>query len=137
MIIKKDSLVEKLKYITKFDTIIDVQYIDTTKHDTVTIKDTIQIPIEHKVDSFTLKKDSLTVTEKIHHSGFHSEIDSVEFTYDWKYTLPEPKKKKFGFVWYIGIGPSGGVNFNIKDRTFDYGPSFGLQGGIGIGGYIK
>ena len=52
MIIKKDSIIEKVKWKTKFDTIIDLQYKDTIIHDT------IQIPIEHKVSEFNLKKDS-------------------------------------------------------------------------------
>lgn len=75
LIIRKDSIVEKLKYKTKWDTIIDVQYKDTILYDT------IYLPIEHKVDSFTIKKDSLTITEKIHHSGFKSVVDSVELDY--------------------------------------------------------
>lgn len=131
MVIKKDSIIEKIKWKTKFDTIIDLQYKDTIIHDT------IEIPIEHKVDSFTIKKDSLTVTEKIHHSGFHSEIDSVEFNYVWQYTIPEPKKKKFG--WCITVGPSVnyGVNFNTGNKTFDYGPSLGVSVVIGPSYIIK
>ena len=131
MVIKKDSIIEKIKYKTKFDTIIDLQYKDTIIHDT------IQIPIEHKVSEFNLKKDSFELKQKIHHSGFHSVIDSIECSYTFNYEVTKPKPKKFGFVWYIGIGPSGGVNFNVNNRTFDYGPSFGIQGGVGIGGYIK
>ena len=74
--IYKDSIIEKIKYRTLFDTIVEFHYKDTIIHDTV------RIPIEHKVDSFTVKKDSLTITEKIHHSGFHSSIDSVELNYE-------------------------------------------------------
>ena len=82
MTITKDSIIEKVKWKTEFDTIIDVQYKDTIIHDTV------RIPIEHKVDSFTIKKDSLTITEKIHHSGFRSVIEKVELDYQWNYEPP-------------------------------------------------
>lgn len=131
IVLRKDSIIEKIKYVTEWDTVIDVQYKDTIIHDTV------RLPIEHKVDSFTIKKDSLTINEKIHHSGFHSVVDSVELDYNWNYTFQPKKEKKIGFVWYIGLGVGGGVNINVNNRTFDYGPNFGLQGGVGIGGYIK
>lgn len=75
--IHKDSIIEKIKFKTKFDTIINIEYIDTLRHDTIRIHDTIEIPIEHKVDSFTIRNDSLMITEQIHYSGFHSQIDSV------------------------------------------------------------
>lgn len=133
-IIRKDSIITKTKFKTKHDTIIDVQYIDTTKKDTINIKDTIQIPIEHKVDSFTIKRDSLTVTEKIHHSGFHSEIDSVEFSYDWHYTVTK-KTKKIGLVWNIGLYTGYGIGF--KDGQFYHSPEIGVGGSIGIGGIIE
>ena len=131
--IKKDSIVEKLKYVTLFDTVIDVQYKDTILHDTV------RIPIEHKVDSFTIKRDSLTITEKIYHNGFRSNIDSIDFSYNFHWTeqIPEPKKKKFG--WCITFGPSVnfGINLDIPNKTFNYGPSAGFSVTIGPSYIIK
>lgn len=131
VVIKQDSIIEKVKWKTKFDTIIDLQYKDTIIHDT------IQIPIEHKVSEFNLKKDSFELKQKIHHSGFRSVIDSIECNYTFNYEVTKSKPKKIGFVWYIGLGVGGGANINVNNRTFDYGPNFGLQGGVGIGGYIK
>ena len=125
LIIRKDSIIEKIKYKTEFDTIIDLQYKDTIIHDTV------KIPIEHKVDSFTIKKDSLTVTEKIHHSGFHSKIDSVELNYGFNYQIPKPKPKKFG--WCITFGPSinYGITLDTQNKTWTNGPSAGFSIVIG------
>lgn len=130
-IIKKDSIIEKIKYKTLWDTVVDLQYKDTIIHDTV------RIPIEHKVDSFTVKKDSLTITEKIHHSGFHSVVDSVELEYSLNYELPQPKPKKFG--WCITVGPSVsyGINFDTKNQTFSHGPEIGVSVVIGPSYIIK
>ena len=135
--IKKDSIITKTLFKTKFDTIIEREYIDTLKHDTIKINDMISLPIEHKVDSFTLRKDSLTITEKIYHNGFHSNIDSVDFNYDFHYTLTEPKKKKFG--WCITVGPSVsyGINFDTKNQTFSHGPEIGVSVVIGPSYIIK
>ena len=130
-IIKKDSIITKTLYKTKWDTIKDIHYKDTILHDT------IYLEMEHKLDSFSVQKDSLRINGNIWHSGFKSSIDSVRLDYSFNYTVKPPKQKKIGFVWYVGIGPSGGVNFNLNNRTFDYGPSFGIQAGIGIGGYVK
>lgn len=125
IILRKDSIIEKIKYKTLWDTVVDLQYKDTIIHDTV------RIPIEHKVDSFTVKKDSLTINEKIHHSGFHSVVDSVEFDYTLNYELPQHKPKKFG--WCITFGPS--INYSItldtKNKTWSTGPSAGFSIVIG------
>lgn len=131
LIIKKDSIIEKVKWKTKFDTIIDLQYKDTIIHDT------IEIPIEHKVSEFNLKKDSFELKQKIHHSGFHSVIDSVECSYTFNYEISKPKPKKFG--WCVTFGPSVtyGVNFNTGNKTFDYGPSLGVSVVIGPSYIIK
>jgi hypothetical protein len=125
MIIRKDSIVEKLKYKTKWDTIIDVQYKDTI------IYDTIEIPIEHKVSEFKIEKDSLKITEKIHHSGWHTNIDSVELDYSFNYELMKPKPKKFG--WCITIGPSinYGITLDMQNKTWTHGPSAGFSIVIG------
>lgn len=131
IILRKDSIIEKIKYKTLFDTIIDLQYKDTIIHDTV------RLSIEHKVDSFSIKKDSLTINEKIHHSGFHSSIDSVEFNYSFNYDLPKPKPKKFG--WCITFGPS--INYNItldtQNKTWCNGPGVGVSVVIGPSYIIK
>lgn len=137
--ITKDSIITEIKWKTKFDTIREIQYIDTLNGDTLKIQDTLEIPIDYKVDSFTLNKDSLQFNQKIHYHGYKAEIDSVEFAYQLHYTqeVPKPKQKKIGFVWFIGPSASGGINFNINNRTFDYGPSLGISVGVGIGGCIE
>ena len=129
--IHTDSIHEKIVYNTKFDTIVEIQYKDTVLYDT------IYLDIEHKISEFELKKDSLIIHERIHHHGFKSEIDSVEFSYDWQYTFQQKKQKKFGLVWFVGPTVTGGVNFNANNKTFDYGPSVGISVGVGIGGIIK
>lgn len=131
LIIKKDSIIEKIKYVTEWDTIIDVQYKDTIIHDTV------RLPIEHKVDSFSIKKDSLTINEKIHHSGFHSNIDSVELDYTLNYEIPQSKPKKFG--WCITFGPSLSydITLDTKNKTWSTGPSAGFSIVIGPSYIIK
>lgn len=131
VVIKQDSIIEKVKWKTKFDTIIDLQYKDTIIHDT------IEIPIEHKQSEFTLNKDSFTLKETIYHSGFHSSIDSVVCDYTFNYEITPPKPKKFG--WCITFGPSinYGVNFNTSNKTFDYGPSLGVSVVIGPSYIIK
>lgn len=129
--IHTDSIHEKIVYNTKFDTIVEIQYKDTVLYDT------IYLPIEHKVSEFKIEKDSLKITEKIYHSGFHSTIDSIKLDYNWNYEIPKPKAKKIGLVWFVGPTVTGGVNFNAINKTFDYGPSVGISVGVGIGGIIK
>lgn len=131
VVIKKDSIISKTLYKTKWDTVIDVQYKDTILHDT------IYLEMEHKVDSFTLHKDSLTVTEKIYHSGFHTEIDSVQMDYQWNYTLPKPKQKKFG--WCITVGPSVnfGFNYDMVGNRVGAGPGVGVSVVVGPSYIIK
>ena len=128
--IKKDSIITKTKYKTVFDTIVEIQYKDTVLYDTV------YLPIEYKVSEFELKKDSLIIREKIHHHGFKSEIDSVEFSYDWQYTF-KPKKKKFG--WCITVGPSinYGITLDVQNKTWTHGPSAGFSIVIGPSYIIK
>lgn len=127
--ITKDSIITKTKYKTVFDTIVEIQYKDTVIHDTV------RIPIEHKVSEFELKKDSLTIREKIHHHGFKSEIDSVEFSYDWQYTFKPKKQRKWGLTWTIG--PYIGYGINFHNGQYYFSPEIGIGGSIGIGGIIK
>lgn len=129
--IHTDSIHEKIVYKTKFDTITEIQYKDTVLYDT------IEIPIEHKVSEFELKKDSFELKQKIYHSGFHSTIDSIKLDYNWNYEIAKQKPKKIGLVWFVGPTVTGGVNFNANNKTFDYGPSVGISVGVGFGGIIK
>lgn len=128
--IHTDSIITKTKWKTHFDTIKEIHYKDTILHDT------IYMPIEHKVSEFELKKDSLTIREKIHHHGFKSEIDSVEFSYDWQYTFKQ-KPKKFG--WCITFGPSinYGITLDTQNKTWTNGPSAGFSVVIGPSYIIK
>ena len=129
--IKQDSIITKTKWKTKFDTIIDVQYKDTILHDT------IYMPIEHKVSEFELKKDSFELKQKIHHSGWHSNIDSVECSYSLNYEIMKPKPKKFG--WCITFGPSinYGITLDTQNKTWCTGPSAGFSIVIGPSYIIK
>lgn len=127
--IKKDSIITKTKWKTKFDTIIDIQYKDTILHDT------IYMPIEHKVSEFELKKDSFELKQKIHHSGWHTNIDSVECSYSLNYEIMKPKPKKIGLVWNIGLYAGYGINFN--NGQYYFSPEVGVGASIGIGGIIK
>ena len=129
--IHTDSIITKTKWKTHFDTITEIQYKDTIIHDTV------RIPIEHKVSEFKIEKDSLKITEKIHHSGWHSNIDSVELDYSFNYELMKPKPKKFG--WCITFGPSinYGITLDTQNKTWTHGPSAGFSIVIGPSYIIK
>ena len=127
--ITKDSIITKTKYKTNFDTITEIQYKDTV------IYDTIEIPIEHKVSEFNIEKDSLKISEKIYHSGFHSTIDSIKLDYNWNYEIPKQKPKKIGLVWNIGPYIGYGINFN--NGQYYFSPEVGVGVSIGIGGIIK
>lgn len=133
--ITKDSLITKLKYVTKWDTIIKFQYIDTLQHDTLYMSDTITLPIEHKVDSFSLKKDSLQITEQIHYSGFHAQIDSVQMSYELLYDIPKTKQKKFGIV--LSVGPYAGYGISFKNGQYFFSPEVGVGAQIGFGIVLK
>ena len=130
IVLYKDSIIEKIKYITTFDTIIKLQYKD------IIIYDTIYIPVEHKTSEFTLKKDCLEINEKIHHSGYKTSIDSIEFNYELKYSAPKVEKsKRFGIVWNVGPYLGYGINFN--NGKYYFSPEVGVGISIGIGGIIK
>ena len=127
--ITKDSIITKTKYKSVFDTITEIQYKDTVLYDT------IEIPVEHKVSEFKIEKDSLKITEKIYHSGFHSTIDSIKLDYNWNYEISKPKPKKIGIVWNIGPYIGYGINFN--NGQYYLSPEVGVGVSIGIGGIIK
>jgi len=129
--IKQDSIITKTKWKTHFDTIKEIHYKDTILHDT------IYMPIEHKVSEFELKKDSFELKQKIHHSGWHTNIDSVECSYSLNYEIMKPKPKKFG--WCITFGPSinYGITLDAQNKTWCTGPSAGFSIVIGPSYIIK
>ena len=127
--ITKDKKIKKTKYKSVFDTIVEIQYKDTVLYDT------IEIPIEQKVSEFKIEKDSLKITEKIYHSGFHSTIDSIKLDYNWNYEIAKPKPKKFG--WCITFGPYIGYGLNFNNGQYYFSPEVGVGISIGIGGIIK
>lgn len=127
--IHNNSIQEKIVYKTKFDTITEIQYKDTVLYDT------IEIPVEQKVSEFKIEKDSLKITEKIYHSGFHSTIDSIKLDYNWNYEIPKQKPKKIGIVFNIGPYIGYGINFN--NGQYYLSPEVGVGVSIGIGGIIK
>ena len=132
-ITKRDTIFkEKIRYITKLDTMI------LYEHDSITDTIYITLPIEHKEATFKANKDSLDLEAKILYNGYKAEIDSVEFAYQLHYTKEIPKKeKKFG--WCITFGPSinYGINLDIHNKTFNYGPSAGFSITIGPSYIIK
>ena len=127
--ITKDSIITKTLQKTVFDTITEIQYKDTVLYDT------IEIPVEHKVSEFKIEKDSLKITEKIYHSGFHSTIDSIKLDYNWNYEIPKSKPKKIGIVF--NIGPYIGYGLNFNNGQYYFSPEVGVGVSIGIGGIIK
>lgn len=127
--ITKDCVITKTMQKTVFDTITEIQYKDTI------IYDTIEIPIEQKVSEFKIEKDSLKITEKIYHSGFHSTIDSIKLDYNWNYEIPKTKPKKIGLVFNIGPYIGYGINFN--NGQYYLSPEVGVGVSIGFGGLIK
>ena len=127
--ITKDCVITKTMWKTNFDTITEIQYKDTVFYDT------IEIPVEQKVSEFKIEKDSLKITEKIYHSGFHSTIDSIKLDYNWNYEIPKQKPKKIGIVWNIGPYIGYGINFN--NGQYYFSPEVGVGVSIGIGGIIK
>lgn len=56
---------EKIKYVTKYDTIVtrDVVINDSIHQ----ITDTLEIPIEHKQAQFSITKDSLTINTNVYY----------------------------------------------------------------------
>lgn len=127
--IHNNSIQEKIVYKTKFDTITEIQYKDTVLYDT------IYLDIEHKVSEFKIEKDSLKISEKIYHSGFHSTIDSIKLDYNWNYEIPKQKPKKIGLVFNIGPYIGYGINFN--NGQYYFSPEVGIGVSIGFGGIIK
>lgn len=127
--IPKDSIITKVKWKDRWDTITEIQYKDTI------IYDTIYLDIEHNQSNFSIKKDSLTINETIWHSGFHSTIDSIKLDYSWNYEITKPKPKKIGLVWNIGLYAGYGINFN--NGQYYFSPEVGVGASIGIGGIIK
>lgn len=129
ILIPKDSIITKIKWKDRIDTITEIHYKDTVLYDT------IYLDIEHKVSEFQLKKDSFELKQKIYHSGWHTNIDSVECSYSLNYEIMKPKPKKIGLVWNVGPYIGYGINFN--NGQYYFSPEVGIGGSIGIGGFVK
>ena len=133
--ITKDSIVERIKWRTHYDTV----FVDTIIHDTDTfeIRDTLHIPIDYKEASFKTSKDSIDIEAKIQYHGFQAEIDTIQIGYNFHWTEEVKKKKKIG--WAITIGPSInlGLNYNILNKNFDCGPGIGVSVVVGPSFIIK
>lgn len=124
---------EKIKFVTKYDTIISY---DVTINDSIhQITDTLEIPIEHKQAQFSITKDSLTINTNVFYQGFRAQIDSIETSYDFNYTIQPPKQKKIGLVWCVG--PYVGYGFQFNKGQYTNGIEVGIGASIGIGGIIK
>lgn len=132
-----DSIIEKVKWKTYYDTVFTTIYVDSSSLDTIKKEDTLHIPIDYKQASFKASKDSIDIEANIQYHGFKAEIDSVEFAYKLHYTqeVPKPKQKKIGLVWNIGIYAGYGINFN--NGQYYFSPEVGVGGSIGVGGIIK
>lgn len=107
----------KLKYITKFDTIKEIQVKDSIIHDS------ISLPISHYNYKDTLKNDSLTSYISIDYSGFHSQINNLELVNDLHYTIPQKKPRKF----HIALSAGYYTGYNLIDRKLYSGPGAGIS----------
>ena len=131
--ITKDSIVEKIKWRTHYDTV----FVDTIIHDTDTfeIRDTLHIPIDYKEASFKTSKDSIDIEAKIQYHGFQAEIDTVQIGYNFHWTEEVKKKKKVQLTWTIG--PAIGYGFGLNGNTIVGTPYLGIGATIGFGNVIE
>lgn len=112
----------KVEYVTQYDTIIYREF-DTIK---------VQIPIEHKVYTDTLKTDTTDVKVNIKYSGYKAQIDNlwIDYTYKQKESLKSKKKGKFGQSVVIGIQAGYGLGISTTPR---FEPYIGIGVTYGIG----
>lgn len=110
----------KVKWVEMHDTVITVMV------DTVTITDTIYIPIQHKLYTDTFNTDTTSLSLQVSYSGYKSKIDTV--SYNFKYFPKEPvkQKKKGHFGQHIGIGVYGGYGGTVINSQLFAAPSVGV-----------
>lgn len=120
--IKDTVIIEKVKYKTKHDTVVtrDIVIADSSYQ----IKDTISFDIEHKEAKFNISKDSLNIEGNILYHGYSAGIDTIMLNYDFKYTPPVQKQRKFHISLQAGYYT--GYNF-VNGGIYS-----GLGAGIGI-----
>lgn len=106
-------IVEKLRYVTKFDTAVVV--INKHTHDTDTVY--VQLPIEHKEYRDTIGRDSARATIDILYSGYHAKIDTAIYTLDVIPPSPVKIKKGWGQGIGLGIGPAAGIFITPDGRA--------------------
>lgn len=110
----------KVKRVEMHDTVI------TLMVDTVTITDTIYIPIEYKQYTDTFNTDTTELSLKVSYSGYRASIDTVAYNLTY-YSKEQPiKKKKEHFGQHIGIGVYGGYGGTIINSQFYAAPSVGV-----------
>lgn len=110
----------QVKWVEKFDTII------TLKADTVTITDTVYIPIEHKQYTDTFNTDTTELFLKVSYSGYRASIDTVAYNLMYYPKEPLKSKKKGYFGQHIGIGVYGGYGGTIINSQLYAAPSVGI-----------
>lgn len=125
---------DKIRYVTKFDTIINFEYIHhhDSITDTINVHDTVVLPIEHKVSEFTIKKNDLALNEKIYYHGFKAEIDSTNIDYTFIYEPKKGKNYKVGQSIVIGIQGGYGMGFQ-PGGTYMFEPYIGVGVTYGFG----
>lgn len=116
----------KLKYVTKFDTIIKTQI------DSIIYYDTLYIPIEHKryCDSFIT--DTTELNLQIDYSGFKPSIDTViyKLSYNPNNALKSKKRGKWGQSIHLGVYAGYGLDVQQQPK---FSPSVGVCISYGFG----
>ena len=111
----------KLKYVTKYDTVIYVQM------DTMTDTVYVQIPIDHFQYRDTGSTDSTKYSLGINYSGYKASLDSVWFNYSYTpKTIVKTKRNGWGQHVGIGVHAGYGAHINARDGTFVTGPYIGI-----------
>lgn len=114
---------EKIKYVTKYDTITtrDIAINDTVYQ----ITDTLEIPIEHKESEYSITNDSLKLHQTIYYQGFHTKIDSIQTDYEFNYTIQPPKQKQRKF--HIALTAGMYCGYDLVDKGVYCGPGAGIS----------
>ena len=130
--IKIDSIqikeIEKIKWKTKFDTIIE------TKYDTIIDSVLVEIPIyQHTFDSTIVKNDIIT-NLNIGYSGYKSQIDYISFDSKIKNiesTTTITKKKRINQGLNVGLGIGYGFT-PTSNNQFMLSPYIGFSVNYGL-----